>query len=327
MKKIAFITVGGAEMGMGHIARTLTIAEELRHKADAYFLTKSDKTVVSQIKSNGFNVQKAASDARILNLLHQIKPDIVIIDKLDVAESFAQQLKNNLKVKLVIFDNTSTANNYADIVVNAVMGSNYKNRKFLDRKTNTLYFYGLKYEVLRKQFYGFKKKAKKLGKKVANILLLFGGSDHLNLTSAVLDELLGLQEDFKINVILGAHFKYDNELNKVLAKHRKKKAKVNIFRNIRNVAELMNQADLVIASPGLSVFESLRVGTPVLSFHQSPFQKNGFKGFLPTLDKSEVNKLRGIIAKKDFADPYSDYIKAFEIGEGKQEVIEAIIGS
>ncbi len=312
-------------MGMGHIARTLTVAEELRNKADVYFLTKSDKTVISQIKGDGFKIQKAASDVQTLNLLQKIKPDIVVIDKLEVEESFAQQLKNSLKAKLVIFDNTSTANKHADIVVNAVLGSNYKNKKFLDKKTNTLYFYGLKYEVLRKEFYDFKKKSKKLRKKVANILLLFGGSDHLNLTSTILDELLGMQDNFKINVILGAHFKYDDELNQVLAKHPDKKERVKIFRNIKNVAELMNQADLVIASPGLSVFESLRVGIPVIPFHQSPFQKNGFKGFLPTLDKSEVKKLAEIIAKKDFADPNSDYIKAFEIGEGKQEVIKAII--
>ena len=63
----------------------------------------------------------------------------------------------------------------------------------------------------------------------------------------------------------------------------------------------------------------------MVSFHQNLLQKDGFKGFLPTLDKSEVNKLADIIAKQEYANPYGDYIKAFEIGEGKKEVIEAIL--
>jgi len=325
--KIAFITDGGLKMGMGHITRTTTLAEEFRDKAEIYFLTKSDDIIVRQIKNSNFDTLKADNDSQILNLFQEIKSDIVIIDKLEVEESFAKKLKGSIKTRLVIFDNTSAANKYADIVVNAVMGSNYRNRKFFDEKTNTLYFYGLKYEVLRKEFYAFKKPEKIFHDKVVKILLIFGGSDPLNLTSAVLDELLGQQNDFKIDAILGAYFEYVDELNRVLAKHPGKKGSVNIFKNIKNVAELMYQADLVIASPGLSVFEALYVGIPVLSFHQSPFQKNGFKGFLPTLDKSEAGKLGGIIANAEFADPQGEYIKAFEIGEGKTEVIKAIIGS
>jgi spore coat polysaccharide biosynthesis predicted glycosyltransferase SpsG len=88
----------------------------------------------------------------------------------------------------------------------------------------------------------------------------------------------------------------------------------------------MYKADLVIASPGLSVFEALCVGTPVIVMHQSLWQKKGFEGFAETLAKSEVNRLRDIMASGDFLNPHHGYIKRLNIGEGKTELIKAIIG-
>lgn len=312
-------------MGMGHILRSITLAEEIKDRAEICFLTKSDATVVNQIKNAGFSAFKLENDNEIANLLQEIKPSIVIIDKLDVEEDFARKLKDSLNTKLVIFANLTSANRYADVVVNAVAGSKFKNRKFLDKKTTTLYFYGPKYFVLRKEFYKFKKKGKTLKDKVERIVLIFGGSDPSNLTSMVLDELLGLSSEFKIDVILGAHFVYFDELNRVLAQYQNKKENVNIYRNVRNVAELMYETDLVIASPGVSVFEALCVGTPVLAIHQNWLQKSWFEGFLPIIGGNEVTSVGDIIANTNFINPNAYYIKQLEIGMGKTELIREIL--
>jgi len=324
--KIAFITDGGSEKGMGHVQQSTTLAEELRDRGEICFLTKSDETVVKQIRNLGFNTFKLNNDDEMLDLLHEIRPNIVIIDKLDVAESLAKNLKETLRAKLVIFTNLTLANRYADIAVSAVIGSNFKNSKFLDQKTNTLYFYGPKYWVLRKEFYELKKKGKRLTDKVEKILLIFGGSDYSNLTSIALSELLRLDNDYKIDVIVGAHFEHFDALNQVFAQYPNKKESLNLYRNINNVAELMYSADLVIASPGLSVFEALCVGTPVVVGHQNQFQKDGFKGFVPTLGKEDMNRLGDVLTSAAFVDPRQENITRLEIGEGKTELIETIIG-
>ena len=324
--KIVFITDGGAQMGMGHVQQSTTLAKELSDRAEICFLTKSDETVVSQMKDAGFTTFKLNSDSEIADLLQEIKPDIVIIDKLDVAEDFAMELKNSLKAKLAIFTNQTPSNKYADIAVNAVMGSDFKNTKYLDEKTNTLYFYGPRYWILRKEFYEFKRKGKTLSDKIERIMLLFGGSDSSNLTSIVLNELLCLENDYKIDVIMGTHFEHLDTLNQVFAQYPNKKGNVILYKNIKNVAELMYKTDLVIASPGLSVFEALCVGTPVIVMHHNLWQKNGFAGLVDTLDKSEVGKLKDMIAEGDFLDPRLEYIARLEIGEGKEELIETIIG-
>jgi UDP-2,4-diacetamido-2,4,6-trideoxy-beta-L-altropyranose hydrolase len=325
MMKIAFITDGGLERGMGHVQQSTTLARELSDRAEIYFLTKSDKTVVDQIKNAGFNTFKLNDDDEIANLLKERRPDRVIFDKLDVDEGLARKLKETLKAKLVIFTNLTSANKYADMAVTADIGSKFKNVKSLDEKTHKLIYYGPKYWILRREFYEFKKLGKKRPDKVAEILLIFGGSDFLNLTSAALDELLNLKSDFKIDVILGAHFEYFKEMNEVLAKHQDKKKKVNIYKNISNVAELMYKADLVIGSPGLSVFEALCVGTPVIVMPQNKLQKNTYQGFMRILDKDEAGKLGDIIANADFTYPDEEHIVKMEIGEGKTELIEEIL--
>ena len=324
--KIAFITDGGLEMGVGHIYRCLTIGDELRGVGDIVFLTKSNTIVVNQIADAGFNVIRLDSDNKLPGALEGAKPDIVIIDRLNVEQDFAEKLKNTLNTRLVVFENLSTANRYADVVVNAILGSGFRNRTLWDENKHTLYFYGPRYLVLRKEFYEYNRKRKKAADKVARIVLIFGASDPSNLTSTALKELLTMTNDFKIDVIVGAHFVYFDELNSVLIQHQDRKENVNIYKNAKNVSELMYKADLVISAPGLSVFEALCVGTPVIAIHQSLFQKHGFEGFARTLDKTEMNSLGGMISNADFINPHDEHIARLDIGEGKEEVLRAIAG-
>ena len=325
--KIVFIADGGEQMGMGHVQQSTTLAKELSDRAEICFLTKSDETVVSQMKDAGFTTFKLNSDNEIAALLQKIKPDIVIIDKLDVAENFARELKGSLSSKLAIFTNQTSANKYADVSVNAVISSNFRNTKYLDKNTNTLYFYGPKYCILRKEFHEFKSKGKKVNSMVKKISLIFGGSDPSNLTSIVLNELLSLKKGYKIDVIMGVHFEHLDTLNQVLVRYPNKKGNVNLYKNVKNVAELMYKADLVIVSPGLSLFEALCVGTPVIAMHHNLWQKNEMAGLVDTLDKSEASRLKDMIANGNFLYPCSESIARLEIGEGKEELIETIIGS
>lgn len=291
--KIAFITDGGLEMGMGHIYRSITLAEELRDKAEIYFLTKSDEIVIDKIKNGGFNILKLKNDDEAIDRLKEISPNTVIIDRLNLDEYFVKRLKDNLNTKVVIFDNLSTANKHADVVVNAIVGSNFKNKQFLDSNTNTLYLYGPKYLILRKEFYEFMKKPKKSNEEVKKVLLIFGGSDPSNLTSMVLNELLGLRFNFEIDVVLGLVFSYNHELNDVLNKYGSKKWNVKIYRDVENIAELMYNADLVITSPGLSMFEAFCVGTPIIAVCQNDEQRNVYRNFsiCPILDSFDKEKL------------------------------------
>ncbi len=325
--KIAFVTDGGKEIGMGHVQQSVTLAQELKSRAEIVFLTKSDNFVVNQIKDSHFTVIGKTNDDELLQTIQKIAPQWVIIDKIDVAEDFAKSIKEETSAKLAIFTNITAANKYADLAVTADFGSSFKNIKYFDEETKTLYYFGPRYWVLRKEFYTPSKKTKSVAGKIERILIMFGGSDPLNITSAALDELLGLPENYFIDVILGAGFNFNDEIHHVLAKHATKSANVQIYKNIKNIAEMMLAADLVMASPGLSLFEALSLFTPAIALHQNAVQAQAYHGFIQTFDKSEIDKLADILAKSNFIDPYDDFIMNLEIGQGKNELVDIFLNN
>lgn len=323
--KVCFITDGGVHLGLGHVQQSTTFAREFVPEADVCFLTKSDATVLAKICENGFEATWHESDADILRHLKAKNPDIVIFDKLDVAEELARDIRQTLSARLVIFTNLTGANRYADLAVTADIGSRFENLRFVDEETKTRYFYGPRYWVLRPEFYEYQRRGKVVVARPERVLLIFGGSDPANLTSASLEQLLLLDRPFKLDVVLGAHFRHDDDMLRVLQRHEGMRANVTVYRNIPNVAELMYRADLVLASPGLSAFEALRVGTPVIVVPHDTLQRDTYQGFMRMLERDELWKLGDMIEKRDYTYPDDEQIARMEIGEGVQELKQAIM--
>lgn len=312
-------------MGMGHVQQSTTLAEELRDRAQISFLTKSGDPVLAMIREAGFGATRLGSDTEILLRLRSLQPDIVIFDKLDVAEELAREIKQGLNVGLVIFTNLTLANRHADVAITADIGSRFKNVVFRDESTGTMYYYGPRYWILRRGFYEYKRRGKAPPAATERILLLFGGSDPANHTARALEALLGLDQVSKLDVVLGAHFAHTASVNSVLERHSGKSARVSVHHNVKNVAELMYFADLVLASPGLSAFEALCVGTPVIVMPQDSLQRDTYQGFMRLLGCDEIGQLGGLLKRRDFTFPQDDQIAAMEIGEGVSELVSVIL--
>lgn len=327
--KIAIITDGNNILGMGHVYQSLTLAKLLMIKAlsssNIYFLTKSSDYIVKLIEEQGFSAKQLINDDAIFEELNREKPDRIIFDKLDVSPDLALKIKKVLSIKLSIFTNLTEANKYADITVLADIGSNFENIHRRDKETGQVQFWGPKYWLLRTDFHEYKQKQKIRIKSTKNILLIFGGADSSNLTSAVLKSLLNIDKSFNINIILGSAFIHNKELDEVLKSNIDTDSNVNILKNINNVAEMMYNSDVVFASPGLSFFEALVVGTPVIGFHQNKLQKDVYNGFLTTIDISELYMLHSIIENQAYIFPDDPFIQSMEIGEGFDEILTEIM--
>jgi spore coat polysaccharide biosynthesis predicted glycosyltransferase SpsG len=327
--KIAIITDGNNTLGMGHVYQSITLADELSKKIEyqlkVLFITKSEQIVIDQISKAGFDVYQYPDDDGILNFLVSEDPDRIIFDKLDVSPLLARQIKEKIGCKLIIFTNLTPANQYADMTVLADMGSNFKNVCEKNQESGAIHYYGPKYWLMRPEFFVYDKRKKNTLSYVRNIMLIFGGADHSNLTSIVLNELLKMELIFRITVVIGSAFKHHEELNKVIEQNRNSQSKLHVVHNLKDVAAVMYNSDVVFASPGLSFFEALAVGTPVVGFHQDNLQRDVYKGFLTTLDKSEIGKLFSIIENNSFIFPEDPFIASMEIGKGKEELVQAIL--
>lgn len=326
--KISIVTDGNKDLGMGHVYQSVTLAKYLRDKDEFHpeiiFLTKSDENVSLLIRASGFEVCTKSCDDAIFEHLKDNNSDRIIFDKLDVSLDLARNIKEKLRARLFIFTNLTEANAFADVTVLADFGSNFKNIVNRNEKTGQISFFGPKYWILRKEFYDYKKNVLHGNNSIKKILLMFGGSDPSNLTSLVLEELLRMENNYFIKVIIGSAFEYHQELYSVLEKSKMSKSEVEILKNVENVAEIMISCDLVFVSPGLSFFEALAVGVPVIGFHQNHLQKDAYINQLPTFDKTEIYKVSDIISGRSFVFPESPLIRSLEIGIGKEEIIAEI---
>ena len=325
--QIVIITDGGSILGMGHVYQALTLAATLLQVEDINakitFLTKSEKPVVDLISSRGFVVIHLQNDDLIFDKLKEFKPDRIIFDKLDVSIDLAKKIKQKLGQKLIIFTNLTDANNYADVTVMAGMGSDFKNVKEKCIIQNNVRFWGPKYWFLRPEFSEYK--AKTFSGRINKIMLIFGGADPANITSSVLDAIIKIDKKYHVNIILGSAFSHRDYLNRIIENNPRMKSSIEIKENLVNVAETMYQSDLVFTSPGLSFFESIKVTTPVLCFHQNEFQANAWRGYVKTYSGDEAHLIPQLILNNDFIFYDDVNISKMEIGNGVREIISEIL--
>jgi spore coat polysaccharide biosynthesis predicted glycosyltransferase SpsG len=326
--KIIIVTDGNNKLGMGHVYQSLTLAGYLLNRSNGNieikFFTKSDHYVVAILKMSGCEVVYCENDDEILSFLEMEKPEKIIFDKLDVSPSLAKKIKEQLESKLLIFTNLTSANDYADVTLLADIGSNFKNIYGKNPLTGKVEIFGPKYWILRPEFFKYQSTVNYCDHDVEKIMLIFGGSDPANLSTIVLKELLGMNKRFKVSLVLGSGFSHCTDLD-VVMKNNNSPTEIKVFENINNIAEMMSRQDVVFTSPGLSFFESLAVGTPVIGFHQNELQKKSYQEIIPTVDKENIGTLVSMISNKEFIFADDEVIKCMEIGEGIETIIEEIL--
>ncbi len=94
-----------------------------------------------------------------------------------------------------------------------------------------------------------------------------------------------------------------------------------------NVAELMYNADLVITSPGLSMFEAVYVGSPVLVISQNALQNRYYSplNYEYLIKKSDIDNLEEYMRDLSSLTKRNEVIAYFnrlEVGQGKSEIID-----
>lgn len=322
--KVALVTDGNSTLGMGHVYQTITLSRYLRDalgaSIDLQMLTTSALSVAQLLASSGCPICQCADDAAVADRLREMRPDRVVIDKLEVSPALAKTISRTFGTKLIILTNLSDANRYADVTVMAGMGSDFKNiRRHVG---NQVQLWGPRYWLIRPEFLGVPGKV--LGQ-VKVVTLIFGGADPANLSTAILIELLGLEEGYFINLILGAAFGHHAELEAAMTEHADARNRIALMTNTDRVAQIMHESDLVLASPGLSFFEALLVGTPVLCFHQNPFQRDAWRGHIKTYDKAEIAQLGTLLRHRHFIFPDDPGVVAMEIGQGIGEIVSEIV--
>ena len=323
MVRIGIITEGNLALGLGHVCRMLTLARTLSEVGEVIFFTDSEKAVRQKIAASGYRV--AASNFNYREALGELHPfDVVIIDRLHVEESFASWLRKYTDAKLAIFGNVSEANRHAHLVVNAIMGTRFENRRFRNPASGALHLEGPRYVILGEAFRN-RRNAYMLRSRPKSALLLFGGSDQANLTCRVVQRLREVKARIDLTACVGPLYPYGEELGRIASKA--SGSNVRVIWNSDVVWELMLEADVIATSPGNSLFEAFCLGVPAVAFFQTTHQAHMFRGFPCCFESEKVEAIYNLIG--DIHRDYKHYrstVDLLALGEGYDEIVAELKG-
>ena len=131
-----------------------------------------------------------------------------------------------------------------------------------DRETPEGFYGGPAYAILREQFRG---RSKEVRDEPRLVLLTFGGSDPQGLTLRAARALQGLPQDVKILAVAGPAFSYRRDFEALEPTLSRRVPLINEAA----IADLMLDADVVVGSGGMSVYEIAALGTPGIVLGQN----------------------------------------------------------
>jgi UDP-2,4-diacetamido-2,4,6-trideoxy-beta-L-altropyranose hydrolase len=253
--KIAIRADGGADIGMGHIMRTLVLAKEISKIHDVFYICRVDNPLsekyrigIEKIKSEGFVVKTIREDF-ILFDLKDIEADLLITDSYDVNEKYFDETKKMFN-KTAYVDDMNLYYFNVDFLINQNIDSvdfDYKVNK------DTKLLIGSDYIMLRDEFRDVSEKYIK--EEVKDIMITVGGGDPHHITEQILENLKMI--DYNFHVVVGSSFQKDNYLKNF------ESSKVILYYNA-NMHEIMQKCDIAISACGGTLYELAVCGVPTL---------------------------------------------------------------
>ena len=233
---------GGLSIGMGHIMRTLVLADYLKQYLNIVYLCDEDyKEGIEYLKYREYPVFAYRKD-ELLHYMLKREESSILTDSYQIDTSYIKKIRQTFKVVGYMDDNALFPYE-ADYVINQNFGAEdipYRASKECDL------LLGSHYLLLRSEFRnGHERHVKDVAKE---IMVTVGGSDPCN----ILDKILGrvYDMDFHFHVVIGIAFPYENEI----------KSKYEHLNNINfykqpDMAKLMRKCDMAITSCGSTLYE------------------------------------------------------------------------
>lgn len=252
-KRIVFRVDGDDQLGLGHIYRALTLAYSLMEH-DIQFICDSNKTIgVHKLKSSNMHVLEISSDTELLNWLESNKPDIYVHDCLDTSEKLMQSIKP-LVGRLISFEDLGEGARVADAVINAM---------YEGASPHTNAYTGKNYVALRDEY--LIAKPNKFSEKVEDVIVLFGGTDPLDLSSrifALAQKYNSLEAKVNFDFILGPGYKGQKVVDKP-------ELGIFVHKDVVRISDYMRKADIAFSSQGRTTFELASMGVPTIVLAQN----------------------------------------------------------
>jgi len=262
--KVFIRTDGGHDLGLGHIARMISLAHFLRPDFEIHFLVKSSSPGAKiQIINEQFELSEIPQEILLteepqyfLTCLDVGNQPIFVLDHYLLTLQYQQELKRSISCSIVYIDDFYQNPFSADVIINftgSYSTSRYTNFQVCE------YYLGLKYVLLKPDFSSPFLKSYDATK--SNLMISLGASDAHNYTMKTL-ALIAINKSIDkmlIHIVLGAEYTHNNELDDFIVSSKLRCVKHRNL-NSQDMANLMKACFFSIVPPSTTSYEFISTG-------------------------------------------------------------------
>jgi len=269
---IFFRNDSNATIGLGHLVRSLALAQMLKDDFNVIFACQDiPENMVTVIKEKGFSCLRIVNEAQFFS---QIKfGDIVVLDGYQFDTEYQKIIKSS-GCKLVCIDDLHNQEFFADLIINhspGVLPQDYL------AQTYTKFALGLEYALIRPKFLE-QAKLERTIEKLDTIFICFGGSDPNNFTLKILKVVLGFERFKKVLVVTGSEYQSTECIKAIVDTD----SRVEHFQNVgeTQMLSIMLRAEFAIVPASSISIEILHVGLILFTGITIDNQKNIYAGLI-----------------------------------------------
>ena len=247
------------EIAVGHLARCIKLGKALAELGNQItFISYDDSETKARLEEAGFKYQlipykindTSFIDEELENLAkYSAEINVMIVDSYMVSDKYFDEI-NELFPFTVYLDDLGL-----DFNVDMVVNSSCKAK--INDYVAPVALCGTDYVILEYE-YELGRSLSKLDKH-NSILITMGGVDHYDLSSSLIPLIENINNNIKLNIVIGPY--YDN-IDEIKLAASKSRLKINIFQGLSNISSVILQCDIAITAGGTAVYELAAMSTP-----------------------------------------------------------------
>ena len=280
-KHIVIRADGGTTTGMGHIIRSLALADMLKAHFNITFAVQEPKPYVRElIERTADKVIELPATTDYQEDLQRFIPhlssqDVVILDGYHF-KTFYQQTIKDKNCKLVCIDDLHAWPQVADVIINHAANMNAEK---YEAEVYTTFCLGLNYALLRKEFLDDTRPLKNVSA-LRKIFISMGAADMENVTKKIIQALLPLQSVNELHIMLSSLNPHSAELEKIAAVEKNKTVVTYYNITAQQLSDLLYDCDACICPASSISLEACAVGTILISGYTANNQQEILNGLI-----------------------------------------------
>jgi spore coat polysaccharide biosynthesis predicted glycosyltransferase SpsG/GNAT superfamily N-acetyltransferase len=267
---------GGGSLGVGHVMRSLALAEAavaaghevvLAGHFEGPFLAGQLASAPVEVVQLGVPVA-GADPQPLIDLVGRLRPDVLHVDSYDAS---GQAVVSDLAFDNVILSNMEDGTfgrRPADVVVDPTFGAELSARP---DDGSTWLLRGSRYTPLRQRVLDASRRDVTAGEVARTVLVVMGGTDPVGLAPPVVGLLARTGLALEVTVIA-----VDENADRVRAAARGSRLSLTVLAPVDDLAALMSGQDLVISAAGTTVWELCCIGVPMALVWAVDNQREGY---------------------------------------------------